>query len=134
MDNLIKKPHKHAALIKAWAYGAEIEYFSKANDRWVTMPSNMGWYNTIGYRIKEAEKPNTVMEVLIVLSSSAGPLMYAAAPSEANCKLVFDGTTGKLTGAAPIQASEALKQPSEASYNHHQWLGSLNQFKRTGEL
>ena len=37
------------------------------------------------------------IEALIVLSPFAGPLLYAAAPDEANCVLVFDGTTGKLT-------------------------------------
>ena len=36
------------------------------------------------------------MEALIVLSPHAGPLLYAAAPDEANCSLVFDGTTNKL--------------------------------------
>lgn len=132
MANLNKKPHIHAEAIKAWADGAEIERFHEAQGWYrIEFPC---WDTSVKYRVKEAPKPDTIMEVLIVLSPFAGPLMYAAAPDEANCKLVFDGTTGKLTGAAPIHASEALKQPSEALDNHTQWLGSLNEFKRTGEL
>jgi len=41
-------------------------------------------------------KPDIVHEVLVTLSPFAGPLLYAASPSEANCVLVFDGETGKL--------------------------------------
>ncbi len=74
------------------------------------------------------------MEALIVLSPHAGPLLYAAAPDEANCVLVFDGTSNKLIKAEVKSPVEALKQPSEALDNHSQWLGSLNEFKPTGEL
>ena len=74
------------------------------------------------------------MEALIVLSPHAGPLLYAAAPDEANCSLVFDGTTNKLIKVEVKSPVEASKQASEASNNHSQWLGSLNEFKRTGEL
>ena len=41
-------------------------------------------------------KPDIVHEVLVTLSPFAGPLLYAASPSEANCVLVFDGETHKL--------------------------------------
>lgn len=49
------QPHKHAALIKAWADGAEIQakevgYFSK-DSVWVTIKSPT-WYSEIQYRIK----------------------------------------------------------------------------------
>ena len=36
------------------------------------------------------------MEALIVLSPHAGLMLYDAAPDEANCVLVFDGTSNKL--------------------------------------
>ena len=74
------------------------------------------------------------MEALIVLSPHAGPLLYAAAPDEANCVLVFDGTSNKLVHVTVKASLEELKQASEALDNHSQWLGSLNEFKRTGEL
>lgn len=46
-----KKPHKHAELIKAWADGAEIEFFHENRDTWVeiTRPS---WSEALKYRIK----------------------------------------------------------------------------------
>ena len=74
------------------------------------------------------------MEALIVLSPFAGPLLYAAAPDEANCVLVFDGTTNKLIKAEVKSPVEAPKQASEAIGGHVQWQSSWNAFKPTGEL
>lgn len=87
--------HKHYALIVAWANGATIETYDLYKDTWhgVDSPS---WYAQIDYRIKPVPKPDLVREALIVNSLSAGPLLYAASPSEANIVLVFDGETGKL--------------------------------------
>jgi len=126
-------PHKHAALIKAWADGAEIEYLSTTN-KWEPMFSNMGWYSFIDYRLKPTKPKDKAMEALIVLSPFAGPLLYAAAPDEANCVLVFDGTTNKLINASVKGCLSSVEQAQEALDNHTQWLGSLNEFKRTGEL
>ena len=133
MDDLTKKPHIHAEAIKAWADGAEIERYLETSRIWYTTdyPS---WDEKAHYRVKEAQKPDTVMEVEIVLSLFAGPLMYAAAPSEANCNLVFDGTTNKLVRAEVKGLKEAFKQPSEGFSSSSEGLGSLNPFKRTGEL
>ena len=127
-------PHKHAALIKAWADGCEIEYFAEKKDQWKIMPSNMGWYDCVSYRIKQSKPKDKAMEALIVLSPHAGPLLYAAAPNEANCVLVFDGTTNKLINASVKGCLSSVEQAQEARDNHTQWLGSLNEFKRTGEL
>lgn len=74
------------------------------------------------------------MEALIVLSPHAGPLLYAAAPDEANCVLVFDGSTGKLVNASVKGCLNSVEQAEKALEKHSQWLGSLNEFKRTGEL
>ena len=52
----MNKPHKHAALIKAWADGAEIQYRPGGpQGNWLddTHPT---WVNCIVYRIK----PNTI--------------------------------------------------------------------------
>ena len=133
MDDNVKTPHKHAELIKAWADGADIEYFSTAN-QWEPMFSNMGWYGFIDYRLKPTKPKDKHMEALIVLSPHAGPMLYAAAPDEANCVLVFDGTTNqfiKMEGKSPVEAS---KRPSEALDKGSQWQSSWNAFKRTGEL
>jgi hypothetical protein len=55
----MKTPHKHAALIKAWADGAEIEYFyrgysaeGKIVEKWVHLLAAPCWTPSIQYRIK----------------------------------------------------------------------------------
>jgi len=45
-------PHKHAELIKAWADGAEIQYFN--NKEWVDKKSP-NWWEDNTYRIKPSE-------------------------------------------------------------------------------
>jgi len=126
--------HVHAEAIKAWADGCTIECLDFNTKTWIEV-SNPKWLMSLIYRIKPTKPKDKAMEALIVLSPHAGPLLYAAAPDEANCSLVFDGESNKLVHVVVIKPSlEAFKQPSEASNNHSQWLCSLNQFKRTGEL
>lgn len=47
----MNKPHKHAALIKAWADGAEIEAYCPVRDAWdcTTSPD---WDEDTVYRVK----------------------------------------------------------------------------------
>ena len=127
------EPHKHAALIKAWADGAEIECFYTVFKDWLVV-EKPSWDVDLNYRIKPTKPKDKHMEALIVLSPFAGPLLYAAAPNEANCVLVFDGTSNKLIKAEVKSLKEAPKQASEGFRNSSQWLGSLNEFKPTGEL
>ena len=85
--------HKHYDTIVAWANGAEIE--AKECNGWRTSSTPM-WFPEREYRIKPEPVRDVLRDVLIINSLSAGPMLYAATPSEANCVLVFDGTTGKL--------------------------------------
>lgn len=48
----MNKPHKHAALIKAWADGAEIQ-FKNAAGHWTDIKEPT-WVNEAEYRIKPA--------------------------------------------------------------------------------
>lgn len=45
-------PHKHAALIKAWADGAEIQFRRECNARWEDCSDPPGWYYSFQYRVK----------------------------------------------------------------------------------
>ena len=74
------------------------------------------------------------MEALIVLSPHSGLMLYDAAPDEANCVLVFDGTSNKLIKAEVKSLKEAPKQASKAVEGRVQWSSSWNAFKPTGEL
>ena len=87
--------HIHYDTIMAWANGAAIEMRDDQRATWhdVDSPS---WYSSIIYRVKPQPKPDLVREALIVNSLSAGPMLYAASPSETNIALVFDGESGKL--------------------------------------
>ena len=72
------------------------------------------------------------MEALIVLSPYSGLMLYDAAPDEANCSLVFDGTTNKLIKAEVKSPVEAPKRPSEAFDSMFQGHGSLDALNRLG--
>ena len=101
----MKQPHKHAALIKAWADGAEIEYWGVYDNRWfdATCPA---WDPDIQYRIKPEPKPDVVMyafvgrtiakqlRVLHLIERSCGP---------DKLRLTFDGETGKLKKAEVLE-------------------------------
>jgi len=47
------KPHKHAALIHAWAEGAEIEW--RRNNKWLPN-ANLNWREDREYRIKPKQQ------------------------------------------------------------------------------
>lgn len=89
----MKTPHKHAALIKAWADGAEIEY-SDPGSVWQSATSPR-WDGYGEYRIKPELKPD-VVEWHNVVRSGCTPT------DKPNIKLTFDGETGKLKSAEVI--------------------------------
>lgn len=72
----MKTPHKHAAIIKAWADGAEIEFL---------------------HRIKPEPKPD-VVETFFA-SSEFGRPRLAEHWERVNLKLTYDGWSGKLKAA-----------------------------------
>ena len=92
----MKTPHKHAALIKAWADGAEIEQYSFHHNDWghVPFPS---WKKDCLFRIKPEPKPDTVRY-------GFAPHYCGRKAPEANdnIKFTFDGETGKLKSAEVI--------------------------------
>lgn len=57
-------PHKHAALIKAWADGAKIEFRIPQTGDWIES-AVPGWDNATIYRIKPEPKPDVVVNTLM---------------------------------------------------------------------
>ena len=55
----MNKPHKHAALIKAWADGAEVQFYFEPEEEWVDAPAPV-WGPSNEYRIKSGATPNSV--------------------------------------------------------------------------
>ena len=98
----MKTPHKHADLIKAWADGAEIEYWAPVMREWLTN-STPKWYEDTLYRIKPKPKADVVDYVRVgsLHRILVCPLEWAH-ETNSNLKLTFDGETGKLKAAEVI--------------------------------
>ena len=90
----MKTPHKHAELIKAWADGAEIEFYSEPSKQWIftAFPS---WIPDYQFRIKPEPKPDVVH--IWYAEPDSYPRFKDSGPY--NLKLTFDGETGKLKSA-----------------------------------
>lgn len=54
-----RTPHKHAAAIKAWADGAEIEFLT-GNEFWQPVIGDPCWDADTEYRVKPERRPNVV--------------------------------------------------------------------------
>ena len=94
------KPHKHAELIKQWADGAEIEFWSPDYKRWVRSRTPE-WDADTEYRIKPEPKIDTLLHVATSpkgFSSAATSTFYSA-----NLKLTFCGETGALKEAEVLK-------------------------------
>ena len=99
-------PHKHAALIKAWADGATIQYRVSEVADWHDA-STPCWHPARAYRIKPEPKPDVVFYSSIPLTGPAecdGGIAYLLFLSKRrvpgnNMKVTIDGETGQLKAA-----------------------------------
>ena len=104
----MKKPHKHAELIKAWADGAEIEVLC-GKDYW-EVRQHPNWHPDDEFRIKPEPKPD-VVEELTLYRNLAVPFgtveMPWANPKHyypiGNFRLIRDGETGELKSAEVLK-------------------------------
>jgi len=92
----MKTPHKHAALIKAWADGAEIE-FKHGEGCWTTV-FDPSWTDVSEYRIKPTPKPD-VVEYRYADCCHNGDCYTRGISPPLNLKLTFCGETGALKDA-----------------------------------
>ncbi len=75
-----KTPHVHAALIKAWADGADIQFYR--GGAWVDVqPAGRPpvWDVFTKYRIKPEEKPKKLLRVALLRVSPPGQSAYTIA-------------------------------------------------------
>ena len=92
----MKKPHKHAELIKAWADGAEIQVL--VDNEWIEA-SRPTWLEGWRYRIKPEPKPD--FEIFYFYKN--GELLSASYENkEPNLKLIFT-SEGKLKDAEVLE-------------------------------
>jgi hypothetical protein len=94
-------PHKHAAVIKAWADGAEIEYNNTAG-KWISTFGHPTWNNTLEYRVKPVpvvEKHSLHMK----LFKSYHDKKYISRSYDCLDNLELTFTDGVLTGAKVLK-------------------------------
>ena len=96
------KPHKHAEAIKAWANGAEIEYFDAPCYEWRTA-SKPYWENNILFRIKPEPKPDVVLYTRITNCGVAHLSERKSIDYGHNLKLTICGKYGWLKSAEVIE-------------------------------
>ena len=99
----MKRPHKHAEVIKAWADGATIEYLETMTSKdtfWVNAPMPK-WSNETSYRVKPEPKPDHVYYGVFDMDGSMSiESCFTKVNDEGDeIKLTFDGKTGKLKAA-----------------------------------
>ena len=104
----MKTPHKHAALIKAWADGAEIE--KRWGDEWIEHKWVDIWHHDFEYRIKPTPKPDVIASGVVIWDKNHET--HAAYHTKFhvsehyerdNIKLTFCGETGELKSAEVLK-------------------------------
>ena len=97
-------PHKHAALIKAWADGAEIEY--SVDSRYWEPASGPLWDRNTQYRIKPVPTPADVIRAHVEIHHTklAAKISNSVAAAQCNVEFIFNGDTGKLEYVALLQS------------------------------
>ena len=103
----MNKPHKHAELIKAWADGAEIEFFENVCHAWLDCTKNKPtWDDSTSYRIKEKRLRDYEVETAAAMVFSEGTLQPCVAfvyGKTYNLKLIFDRHTHELKSAEVLK-------------------------------
>ena len=96
----MKTPHKHAALIKAWADGAEIEYKYFRSGQWIQIETP-NWDATVEYRIKPEPRPDLIYYGVFDMDGSAtiDSVFTKFFDHGDHIKVTFCGETGKLKSA-----------------------------------
>lgn len=96
------KPHKHAELIKAWADGAEIEYWSEFKQMWKDEWKPV-WNESTQYRIKPTPKPDYFVDVCVKHCKPTNETYIDhLAWHMQNVRFTFNGETGKLKSVEMI--------------------------------
>jgi hypothetical protein len=98
-------PHKHAALIKAWADGAKVQYLWEKT--WHDSPAPT-WDDRTQYRIKPEPKPDNV-QIARVQYNNGHVEWRNLFDTEIGGKVefTFDGETGKLKSVEVVPSGDS---------------------------
>lgn len=97
----MKTPHVHAAVIKAWADGAEIQFWLSDSQEWVDLEDQSHtpmWSPLNKYRVKPEPKPDIINYYMAacVIGTEKVYMAPMFSAKHANLKCVFDGETREL--------------------------------------
>lgn len=89
-------PHPHADIIKAWADGAEIQYYSDSSNKWLytQCPS---WDEYVKFRVKPVEDIHHVVRWVTVNGIGISHWDYYVGEAIAIIKYDIDVNSGKVT-------------------------------------
>ena len=96
------KPHKHAKEIKAWADGAEIEYFDIHWAEW-RLASSPAWDENTEYRIKQQPQPKPDVVLYTHISNCDLIHLYRNPHFIFNLKVILCAETGELKSAEVLK-------------------------------
>lgn len=92
---MTKTPHKKAEIIKAWADGETIEFYSNSHNMWLDVPEYPLWTETKEYRVK----PKEPITEYVYLSLSRAGVVCDSCPKpwkNGRLKLQFDPDNRRL--------------------------------------
>lgn len=92
--------HKHAEIIKAWADGAQIEFFT--SDEFWEDTKHPQWHEDMEYRIKHKPDIAFYCETYFDKKPVKTP-MHPIWLTTDNLRLIYDGETGKLKKAEILE-------------------------------
>lgn len=92
-------PHKHAALIKAWADGAQIEYRTGPGLPWNTTTHNPSWHSAFEYRVK----PANVVRFVPTLRNPRGGVSLSHGVTSKGCAAMQEDKYQTLLGVLRIE-------------------------------
>lgn len=96
----MNKKHKHCELIKAWADGAEIEFYSEHFKRWVIADRKaIHWHPDYEYRLFKPEPKPDVVDYFFLDESNH---LWSSTSDGGNLKIIRDGK-GKLKSAEVLK-------------------------------
>ena len=101
----MKQPRKHADLIKAWADGAQIQWYDDSirEHRWKDCGEYFDWGCPVQFRIKPEPKPDFVYYGVLDEPARGGYTLGSCFTTEQHgrdqLKIIFHGETGNLKSA-----------------------------------
>lgn len=108
----MKTPRKHAALIRAWADGAEIEWSDSYHDGSWYPADPPKWHTSEEYRIKPEPKPNMVTwHSVNLISTGEGRYYRSDAVFELDTKALLRVEIDHNDMDNPVLVSATLEKP-----------------------